>query len=451
MLGLLHALHVALVDLVLVVLARVLVDRVHNHVGDTAVVVAACLAVVAILAPFAAPRVLDHPVVNTVLLAVRDEEDAVVQVGRVARVLHGAVAVRWGVDRASLTVLGARDRLAADDAVDVVVHAVGVDGDRERPVLEHVRGHQVLVLGAHGDHLVALNVSELVVLVRLEGLGDEARVAGRGVLLVVHHDALVRVRAVGDKAAGLGHVLHGGVHVAALAAVHVAVASHDLLLRERDELTGGEEVGALHVSGGGEGPARAAVLLVLHRGYSAELAPVEVGRPILAGVLFETRVRRARGAVVLRSPGELAIAHRANRALQTAAERLARHGIGALPGHLDHLRRQRRLHGVIARPLVAHLVLRPLLRRAVGRLRDTEESERVVRVEEVNVLQRLLEETEAFALLIVVSVVAAEVALELREKALNVIFVEIAVSDLHLLHRLHVVAVAPRRGRRRRL
>mmetsp|Transcript_6171 Transcript_6171/g.18660 ORF Transcript_6171/g.18660 Transcript_6171/m.18660 type:complete len:273 (+) Transcript_6171:178-996(+) len=241
-------------------------DGVDDHVGEAAGVDAPDNAVVAVLAPGVGPGVLDDPVgevavVRRGLGAVADGEDGVVEAGRVAGE-HVALAVDVGVrDGARAAVL---IRRAADDAVDVEVHAVRVQRDGERSVFDEVEPHQGLVRGAEGDHLKTADVRDVA---RSQLLIKQRRVAGRradGIVLGVAVDnALVGIGVPGEHAAEVREVLHSGEGIPAVAAQVHRVAVDELLRRERAQLAGREEVRALEVGGGREGPAAPAVRLVL--------------------------------------------------------------------------------------------------------------------------------------------------------------------------------------------
>ena len=90
---------------------------------------------------------------------------------------------------------------------------------------------------------------------------------------------LWRTRLLGVEAVVVPDVLEGEVHEAAAAAV-VAVlgrAVDEVLLGEGDELARLAEVLPLERARGGEGPAGAALALVLDRGHRALLPPVDLG------------------------------------------------------------------------------------------------------------------------------------------------------------------------------
>ena len=206
--------------------------------------------------PSGAPRVLHYPVVHGLAAegrvgAVADDEHAVVEVlGRVAAAL---------VDKDAL----------------LVEHEVvlgGVDGHRDRS-----DGRQRLL--------------ESLLVARLEV--HEARARGADVLLL--EVALLRVSVIGIgvlgvEAAVLLHILEGVIHETAVAAgvVEFCRAVDELLLGERDELAGSAEVSRLERAGGREGPARAALALILDGRHGALLAPVDRVRHAHAlGQLYE--------------------------------------------------------------------------------------------------------------------------------------------------------------------
>mmetsp|Transcript_7485 Transcript_7485/g.19469 ORF Transcript_7485/g.19469 Transcript_7485/m.19469 type:complete len:469 (-) Transcript_7485:33-1439(-) len=207
--------------------------RVRGLLRDAAHVLALDHADVALLAPRRAPRVLDLPVVLARVGAVADDEDAVVELG----------AARRRVEHAALVELERR-------LVRLDRHRHGAD--------RHGRLERILVLGRH---VVVARVGRDRC-ARLLARARDARARG------------VRVRVLSADAVRLDP-LKSVVHQAARAAlVAVVVALHKVLLREGEQLAGGNLVGALHRASGGEGPARAAALLVLHRRHRALGGPV---------------------------------------------------------------------------------------------------------------------------------------------------------------------------------
>ena len=113
----------------------------------------------------------------------------------------------------------------------------------------------------------------LVVLLDVLVAGDGSDVLA---LLAGAVDSLVGVLGGGADAAVGEDVLEGGVHEATVAAVvaEVAGAVDELGLGEVEELASGDLDGALNGSVGGEGPAGAALALVLHLVDGTISAPV---------------------------------------------------------------------------------------------------------------------------------------------------------------------------------
>jgi len=211
---------------------------VRRRVGETALVLVAHHADVARLAPRGAPRVLDLPVVlaQRRVRAVANDEHAVVELG----------AARLVVEHTTLVELERR--------------LVGLDRDRN---------------GADGDSGLERVLVALGHVAERRDRHDRLLLLGR---LALTGDATARrvrvVRLSGDAV----HVdpLEGVVHQTTLAAVvAVVVALHEVLLGERDQLLVRDLESALNGAGGAEGPARAAALLVLHRGDGASLDPVD--------------------------------------------------------------------------------------------------------------------------------------------------------------------------------
>jgi hypothetical protein len=204
-------------------------------VVDQALVLALLDADVALLTPRRSPRVLDDPVRRLVLIVEANGEHAVVDLARDA-VGHDAAGVR--------------------------LPRGGVDADGNRAVGEHLVRNRVLIVGnvlVSGD-LGAVRVAR--------GLARWCNtVAG---------DVGVAVLGRNLTAAGLHQPLESVVHEAAVAAIAGGVARHQVLLRQRHELVVLDEPLALDVAGGREGPARAALALVLDGRHGALGAPVDL-------------------------------------------------------------------------------------------------------------------------------------------------------------------------------
>ena len=216
-------------------------ERVGGGGRDAAVVVPVARDLnVPELSPRAAPRVLHEPVVAALLLrAVPHHQHPVVELG------GGTVLIV--VDPAGVELEGVLR---------------GVDGDGDRSHCSH-RLHQLLLIPlryVHEAHIIS------------------ARVLGVVPALVV--DGLVGVGLLRVDAAIVLDVLEGVVHEAAVAPVVPvrARAVHQVLLRERHQVPGLPEVLPLQRSRGAEGPAAAALALVLDLGDGALLAPVHLVR-----------------------------------------------------------------------------------------------------------------------------------------------------------------------------
>mmetsp|Transcript_26780 Transcript_26780/g.31451 ORF Transcript_26780/g.31451 Transcript_26780/m.31451 type:complete len:265 (-) Transcript_26780:212-1006(-) len=199
---------------------------------------------VSILTPGGTPGVLDLVVGGTVgVRAVAHSEDAVVELG---------------------TAIG------SDDAAAVPLEdlLVGLDGDRDGALRDG--GLQSLrVLGGHIDVASDGNF----------GLGAVVAAA------LEDAPALVGVVGLGLERVRLSP-LEGAVHHATHAAeVAVVGAIDELLLREGEKLTGGEEVGTFHGASGREGPAGAARALVLDCSHGAGSNPVDLS--LVGGLVVE--------------------------------------------------------------------------------------------------------------------------------------------------------------------
>jgi hypothetical protein len=184
--------------------------------------------------PVGAPRVLDLVVVSTAEGAVTDGEDTVVE-GGAALAGHDAAVVE--LERALVSLDSDGDGLLGDGRNEGILR-VGLD---------------VSVARDGGDVLAGGLASTLGGSVRVRGL-----------------------RA--DAAVGLDP-LEGVVHQAAVAALVAgrARAVNKLLLREGDKGASLDEVDTLDGAGGGEGPARAALALVLDGGDGTLGNPVNLG------------------------------------------------------------------------------------------------------------------------------------------------------------------------------
>mmetsp|Transcript_11596 Transcript_11596/g.23386 ORF Transcript_11596/g.23386 Transcript_11596/m.23386 type:complete len:371 (-) Transcript_11596:544-1656(-) len=290
--------------------------RVGNEVCNATFVDTANEAVVPFFAPRIRPRVFDDPVIEVVLLPVPDNQHGVVDGGRVTCPLpFGARAVHDAA-RLDVPVVGGHVALLfPHNAVNVVVHAVGVERNGQRPVLHESHFRERLVRRPHGHELKAPNRRHVRRLSLLHQ--DVGRAGGRGVVGAVRvlvagvpgADALVRVGHLVHQAADLVHVLKRPKRPAPVAAVVQRVARHELLLGEGCELPRRQKVRALHVLRRGKSPARPAVLLVRHRRHRAVVPPVEVRRGVVEGVVGEGREHVAGRAVVFRDPREHGFRH----------------------------------------------------------------------------------------------------------------------------------------------
>jgi len=207
-------------------------DGVRGRQGDTALIDAFNKSNITRFSPRRSPRVLDNVVVQASLGAVADSQNTMVQVG----------TARSSEDTRGIELEGG---------------LVSLDGDGDGA--DSADGGQQVGLGAGLDVLVRGQSG---------GLG-----AGLGARLL---DALVRVSGLLADAV-LDDPLESVVHQTTVAA-HVARragAVDQLLLRQRDQVLGGDGVSTLDGTGGGESPAAAALALVLDRGDGTSLAPVD--------------------------------------------------------------------------------------------------------------------------------------------------------------------------------
>ena len=189
---------------------------------------------VSLHSPAGSPAVLHDPVWLVSGGVVPDGEDSVVElVSAIGGEDSSGVVLEGGV----VGLDGNADWLGGDGLLQVIL---AVDWD----VLVSANGHDVvgLLLGVAGSSLGGVSVVIL------------------GVNTSVAHD-----------------VLEGVVHDSSVASHVDLVAVDELLLGKADELAGLDEVDSLHGTGGGEGPAGAALLLVLDWDDGSLLAPVDGG------------------------------------------------------------------------------------------------------------------------------------------------------------------------------
>jgi len=199
---------------------------------------------VTVHSPACAPAVLDLEIA----VAIADSQDTVVQVGAAARGDGTAI-------------------------VELEGHLVCLNGNRHRALLDGALQR----IGALRHGLVASDAA----------LRDGG-CAGRRLAASVTSGVWV---------AGLRAHIHSlfigkaQLHASAIAAsVAVLGAVNELLLRERLQLARANLPGTLHGACGGEGPARAALALVLHRGHCTLGGPVHSERQLLALVLMHAKV-----------------------------------------------------------------------------------------------------------------------------------------------------------------
>ena len=226
-------------------------DGVDGIVGDQALILAVLDADVTFLTPGGTPGVLDDPVLGGEVEVHTDEEDTVVDLGGDA---------------------------VGHDTTGVCLPRGGIDGDGDGADLSEGGGD-----GGFGvvDGLVGGDLGDLGLAGVLAG-GDLA------------HAGDVGVGRFGGNPAGPG--VDGKaeriLHQSTIATVVSGVAGDELLFGDGDELVAGEEPGTFDTTGGGEGPARAALALVLDGSDGALLAPVDLsgGADLLGDVLFDRLV-----------------------------------------------------------------------------------------------------------------------------------------------------------------
>lgn len=217
--------------------------RIRSSIKDTAQVgIRALDADVSTLTPGVTPRVLDLPVVNTVIGTVTDQQDTVVKV---------------------LAALASEDTRL----VQLESGLVGLDGDGDGLLSN---GRHQSIDAVRSDVSVRLGGSRSDV--GVSSLGAGARLLGgtRGVrVLVLSGDTTVLL----DESE---RVVHPATVAASVGTTDVA--RNQLLLREGEQVAILVVVSTLKGTSGGERPARTALALVLHRGDSALGNPVNSGR-----------------------------------------------------------------------------------------------------------------------------------------------------------------------------
>lgn len=217
--------------------------RIRSSIKDTAQVgIRALDADVSTLTPGVTPRVLDLPVVNTIVGTVTDQQDTVVKV---------------------LTALASEDTRL----VQLERGLVGLDSDRDG-LLSNGRHQSVDAVSS--DVGVGLRG-------RSSNVGVTSLGAGAGLL---GGTGSVRILVLSGDTTVLLDEGEGVVHPATVAASigTTDVARNQLLLREGEQVAILVVVGTLKSTSGGERPARTALALVLHRSDSTLGNPVNSGR-----------------------------------------------------------------------------------------------------------------------------------------------------------------------------
>jgi hypothetical protein len=221
-----------------------------GEVGNTAGVLSHLELDEAVLSPVGVPGVPDDPVRGVCVGVVPDKLNGVVH-------LPGGGVATGGVH----------------DTAGVTGPLGSVDSDGHGAVLLEGRGDGISVLGTGAESLAgSLGVSPV---------GDRSSCDSGKVGLAGSGDSLSGgvgvVRVGGESTAGLD-VLEGVGGEASVAAVVGLVATHKLLGGKLGEGVSGNSPGGLDGLGGGEGPARSALLLVLDGGELALIVPVEGSR-----------------------------------------------------------------------------------------------------------------------------------------------------------------------------
>lgn len=200
-----------------------------------------------------------------VLLVAQHLDEALVAPGGAPRVLHqpvilaGLVGAEANDQHTVIQILGITLRLVVD-ALRVELERLvgGIDGDGNGTNGGHSLGHLLLItLGNIGESTIGGSDCALVKVARVI-------------------DGLVGIGLLGIDASIILNIAEGIVHETAVASI-VAVlggAIDQILLGQRDEDTGLAEMLTLEGACAGEGPAAAAVSLILDGGHSSLGAPV---------------------------------------------------------------------------------------------------------------------------------------------------------------------------------
>lgn len=194
---------------------------------------------VTLVTPAGSPGVLDQPVVSTRLSSVTNSQNTVVE-------LRGR-ATRLVVDTSGVELEGL---------------VRGINGNRNRSLGDgNLEGRlrslrDVLVRGQGGTNVGRVELARV-------GASGGVRVGGLSINTMVVDD-----------------VLEGLVHKSSVATLVslVSGAIDKVLLRERDELLGLQEVSTLNGTSSRERPARSALTLVLDRGDGTMVSPIPRGR-----------------------------------------------------------------------------------------------------------------------------------------------------------------------------
>lgn len=212
------------------------------------------------LTPGRTPGVLDLPVVNTVKGAVTDDEHTVVKVGAALAGKHTR-------------------------AVGLESELIGLNGNRDR-LLSNSRHQGGDGASRHVGETSRSNTSNIGVAGGSAGARLASGTGGVGVLVLGGQTAILR-----DEGEGIVHP-----STVATGILSACVTGHQLLLGERQKRAILQVVRTLKRTSGGEGPARAAVALVLDRGDGTSSDPINgsrKGRSILRSLVNTATVRSA--------------------------------------------------------------------------------------------------------------------------------------------------------------
>mmetsp|Transcript_7933 Transcript_7933/g.9435 ORF Transcript_7933/g.9435 Transcript_7933/m.9435 type:complete len:225 (+) Transcript_7933:230-904(+) len=223
----------------------------NSKVSNTAHICTTKQSVVSILSPFFSPRILDHPVINTVLGTITNNKDSMIQCGRVASTI-----LSWVRNATSQCVL--TSSITTSNTMDVVVHANSIEGNTKRTILHKSNLHQILIFCAHGNQLVTFDSSNVFVLnVSVENFF----ITSWGWIIfsicvlatcIPSTDTFVLIVFICYHTTNITNVLHSTEWPTTIASIISWITSNQLLFRKSHEFPGFKEMNTCNVLGSGE-------------------------------------------------------------------------------------------------------------------------------------------------------------------------------------------------------